>query len=73
MDLFRYPGFGPPGRYPEEILHQMPPGQDLVFFNITHWRYSGTATPRPIPAPTATATARLTGTTLSTNAGPTPP
>jgi hypothetical protein len=41
MDLFRYPGFGPPGRYPEEILHQLPPGQDLVFFNeLTHWRYS---------------------------------
>lgn len=41
MDLFRYPGFGPPGRYPEEILHQLPPQQDLVFFNeLTHWRYS---------------------------------
>jgi hypothetical protein len=41
MDLFRYPGFGPPGRYPEEILHQLPPGQDVVFFNeLTHWRYS---------------------------------
>jgi hypothetical protein len=41
MDLFRYPGFGPPGRYLEEILHQLPPGQDLVFFNeLTHWRYS---------------------------------
>ncbi|MCC6820518.1 MAG: hypothetical protein IT579_07275 [Verrucomicrobia subdivision 3 bacterium] len=41
MDLFRYPGFGPPARYPEEILHQLPPDQDLVFFNeLTHWRYS---------------------------------
>ncbi len=41
MDLFRYPGFGPPGRYPEEILHQLPPDQDLVYFNeLTHWRYS---------------------------------
>jgi len=41
MDLFRYPGFGPPGRYLEEILHQLPPDQDLVFFNeLTHWRYS---------------------------------
>lgn len=41
MDLFRYPGFGPPGRYLEEILHQLPPGQDIVFFNeLTHWRYS---------------------------------
>lgn len=41
MDLFHYPGFGPPGRYPAEILHELPPGQDLVFFNeLTHWRYS---------------------------------
>lgn len=41
MDLFRYPGFGPPGRYAAEILHELPPGQDLVFFNeLTHWRYS---------------------------------
>ena len=41
MNLFRYPGFGPPGRYPEEILHQLPSSQDLVFFNeLTHWRYS---------------------------------
>lgn len=41
MDLFRYPGFGPFGRYLEEILHQLPPEQDIVFFNeITHWRYS---------------------------------
>ncbi len=41
MDLFRYPGFGPPSRYLHEILHQLPPQQDLVFYNeITHWRYS---------------------------------
>jgi hypothetical protein len=41
MDLFRYPGFGPPARYIEEILHQLPPQQDVVFFNeLTHWRYS---------------------------------
>jgi hypothetical protein len=41
MDLFRYPGFGPPARYIEEILHQLPPYQDLVFFNeLAHWRYS---------------------------------
>ncbi len=41
MDLFRYPGFGPPDRYLKEILHQLPPSQDLVFFNeLTHWRYS---------------------------------
>lgn len=44
MDLFRYPGFGPPGRYPQEILHELPPGQDLVFFNeLTHWRYAQNA------------------------------
>lgn len=41
MDLFRYPGFGPFGRYCQEILHQLPPEQVLVFYNeITHWRYS---------------------------------
>ena len=41
MDLFRYPGFGPFDRYLKEILHQLPPQQDIVFFNeVTHWRYS---------------------------------
>ena len=41
MDLFRYPGFGPYDRYLKEILHELPPGQDIVFFNeLTHWRYS---------------------------------
>jgi Domain of unknown function (DUF4838) len=41
MDLFRYPGFGPFDRYLKEILHQLPPQQDIVFFNeLTHWRYS---------------------------------
>lgn len=41
MDLFRYPGFGPFGRYCQEILHQLPPEQVLVFYNEnTHWRYS---------------------------------
>ncbi len=41
MDLFRYPGFGPFDRYLKEILHQLPPEQDIVFFNeVTHWRYS---------------------------------
>jgi hypothetical protein len=41
MDLFRYPGFGPFDRYLKEILHQLPPEQDIVFFNeLTHWRYS---------------------------------
>ncbi|MGH7490305.1 MAG: hypothetical protein ACREMY_32560, partial [bacterium] len=41
MDLFRYPGFGPPARYPEEIIHELPPQQDLVYYNeLTHWRYA---------------------------------
>ncbi len=41
MDLFRYPGFGPYDRYLKEILHQLPPEQDIVFYNeLTHWRYS---------------------------------
>jgi hypothetical protein len=41
MDLFRYPGFGPYDRYLKEILHELPPAQDIVFFNeLTHWRYS---------------------------------
>jgi len=52
MDLFRYPGFGPTSRYLHEILHQLPPQQDIVFYNeITHWRYSefgfAQAYPRP--------------------------
>ncbi len=41
MDLFRYPGFGPFDRYLNEILHQLPPQQSIVFFNeLTHWYYS---------------------------------
>lgn len=41
MDLFRYPGFGPFARYNQEILHQLPPQQTLMYYNeITHWRYS---------------------------------
>ena len=41
MDLFRYPGFGPYGLYPQEILHQLPPRHVLMYFNeITHWRYA---------------------------------
>ncbi len=41
MDLFRYPGFGPFDRYLKEILHQLPPQQDIVFFNeVTHSRGS---------------------------------
>ncbi|MGH9667209.1 MAG: DUF4838 domain-containing protein, partial [Bryobacteraceae bacterium] len=35
------PGFGPPARYPEEIIHELPPQQDLVYYNeLTHWRYA---------------------------------
>ncbi len=41
MDLFKYPGFGPYGLYPKEILHQLPPEHDLVYYNeITHWKYA---------------------------------
>lgn len=41
LDLFRYPGTGPFGRYLQEMLHELPPEQDIVFYNeITHWRYS---------------------------------
>jgi hypothetical protein len=41
MDLFRYPGHGPYGLYPKEILHQLPPQQVLVYYNeITHWKYA---------------------------------
>jgi hypothetical protein len=41
MDLFRYPGFGPFDRYVKEILHQLPPEQDIIFFNeLTHSRGS---------------------------------
>jgi hypothetical protein len=41
MDLFRYPGFGPYGLYPMEIIRQLPPQQKLVYFNeITHWKYA---------------------------------
>jgi len=41
MDLFRYPGFGPYGLYPKEILHQLPTQQVLVYYNeITHWKYA---------------------------------
>lgn len=41
MDLFRYPGYGPYGLYPKEILHQLPPQQVLVYYNeITHWKYA---------------------------------
>jgi hypothetical protein len=41
MDLFRYPGFGPPDRYNQEIVRQLPPRHVLMHYNeITHWRYS---------------------------------
>ena len=41
MDLFRYPGYGPYGLYPKEILHELPMQQVLVYYNeITHWKYA---------------------------------
>ncbi|MBX3177902.1 MAG: hypothetical protein KF886_11110 [Candidatus Hydrogenedentes bacterium] len=41
MDLFEYPGFGPYTTYPREIIRQIPPQHQLVYFNeITHWRYA---------------------------------
>jgi len=41
MDLFRYPGFGPYGLYPQDILRQMPRRHKLVYYNeITHWKYA---------------------------------
>jgi hypothetical protein len=41
MDLFKYPGFGPYGLYPKEILHQLPTRHVLVYYNeITHWKYA---------------------------------
>lgn len=41
MDLFDHPGFGPWSRYPQEILHQLPPEVGLVMFtDCTHWVYS---------------------------------
>lgn len=50
MDLFRYPGFGPYDRYLKEVLHELPPGQDIVFFNeLTHWRYAQNAYVQAFP------------------------
>lgn len=41
MDLFRYPAFGAMDRYYREMLQQMPPNHDLVFFtDVTHWVYA---------------------------------
>jgi hypothetical protein len=52
MDLWRYPAFGEYDRYLQEILHQLPPTQSLVFFtDVTHWVYSeyGLVNYAPIP------------------------
>lgn len=52
MDLYRYPAFGEYDRYLQEILHQLPPMQSIVFFtDLTHWVYSeyGLADYMPIP------------------------
>ena len=41
MDLFNYPGFGPYGLYPKEIIRQIPPRHKLIYYNeITHWKYA---------------------------------
>ena len=41
MDLFEYPGFGPYGLYPKEIIHQIPSRHKLIYYNeITHWKYA---------------------------------
>lgn len=41
MDLFEYPGFGPYGLYPKEIIHQIPARHKLIYYNeITHWKYA---------------------------------
>jgi Domain of unknown function (DUF4838) len=54
MDLFRYPGFGPLSRYPQEIVHNLPPEQSLVYYNeLTHWWYSELGYVRFPPAPDA--------------------
>lgn len=52
MDLFRYPGFAPPGRYLQEILHELPPQQDLALYTeLTHWRYSQNGYAQAYPRP----------------------
>lgn len=52
MDLFRYPGYGPYGLYPKEILHQLPPGQKIIYYNeITHWKYAQHAYIQMYPRP----------------------
>jgi hypothetical protein len=41
MDLFRYPGYGPYGLYPKEILRRLPKEQVLLYYNeLTHWKYA---------------------------------
>lgn len=41
MDLFRYPGYGPYGLYPKEVLRRLPKEQVLLFYNeLTHWKYA---------------------------------
>ena len=41
MDLFRYPGYGPYGIYPKELIRQMPGRHALLYYNeITHWKYA---------------------------------
>ncbi|MCC5931637.1 MAG: hypothetical protein JJU28_20490 [Cyclobacteriaceae bacterium] len=52
MDLFRYPGYGPYGLYPREILHQLPPQQKIIYYNeITHWKYAQHAYIQMYPRP----------------------
>jgi hypothetical protein len=52
MDLFRYPGYGPYGLYPKELLHQLPPQQQLLYYNeITHWKYAQHAFIQMYPRP----------------------
>ena len=54
MDLFRYPGFGPFSRYPQEIIHNLPPDKALIYYNeLTHWWYSELGYVRFPPAPDA--------------------
>ncbi len=52
MDLFRYPGFGPYGIYPREILRRMPARHELVYYSeITHWKYAQHALVQMYPRP----------------------
>lgn len=40
-DLFQYPRFGQMDGYLRELLHQLPPRQNLLLFtDLTHWVYS---------------------------------